>query len=328
MRSLLRTAALLTRIARLRVGPDHPRIRRRPLESATGLEGDVWEPRDGAGETLIAVHGASLSGKEECRLQAFARAVAASGVRCLVPNVRGLSRMAFVAADAADLAALASETAARHAPPALLGFSLGGSCALLAAARAGASVKYVVTFGAAHDYGTLFDEMTERWREVPQDPHQRRERIYVSLLMAYRQAVRSGDAEEVARLESPLRRFCPGLPPQEQAELERQLEALAPIAAERRSADRAALRLASPAGQLGGLTCPTGIIHDPGDALVPMDHARRLIEELQALGTGAAHRLLVTSMLDHVDLSTVRLADVATLVRIIQPVVSASRTAA
>ena len=319
-----RLVGLLARAARLNVEPDDGRIARRPLVSKSALDGDVWEPRAGATETLVAAHGASLKGKDEPRLQAFARSMAASGIRCVVPTLPGLSQMQFLASDADALAALAQETAESYARPVLIGFSFGGSCALLGAARSKSSVRYVLSFGAAHDYARLFDELCEKWRAVPADPRLRSERLYVLLMLTFRNAAQLGLREDLAPIASALGRFCQGLPQEEAQALERRLEPLAPVDAEHRYGDRAALRAASPAGQLAGLCCPTGLVHDPNDLLVPVDHAHALHRELEGLGARGSHRLLVTSLFEHVDLKRFRFSDLSKLLRILEPLVSSA----
>lgn len=324
MQRHLRLVALLARVTRLDVAPTDQRIVRRPLSAPCGLEGDVWEPRRGATDTFIALHGATLNGRDDRRLQAFGRAVAASGIRCVLPSLPGLASVRFEAggADAVAVAALSAELAARHGPPVLVGFSFGGSCALLAASRPAARLRYVLTFGAAASYEALFDELRERWRSIPSDPRERRERLYVMLLMAYRRAVRLGLEAERAALEAPFRRFCSGLSDDESAALAARLEPIAPIESETAAVDLPALRAASPAGQLESVRCPTGVLHDPRDLLVPAHHAEALAAELRRARAAGPHRLLVTRLLDHVDLrtvSSVRFAELAVLARILAP---------
>lgn len=321
MLEYLRLTGLLARIARQSIGPDDPRILRRSLESSADAC-DVWEPRSGTALTIIPVHGVTLAGKDDHRLQSFARSMAASGIRCVVPTLRGLSHMEFVAADADDLAALAKQVSESFSPPVLIGFSLGGTCALLAAAKAGPCVRHIISIGAAHDYERLVDGMNARSRTPPADARERNDRLFLALMMAYRQAAREGRREDLEAIASPLRRFCEGLSKDEAEILEKRLEPLDPIAAECRLADRNALRAASPAGQLQGLRCPTALVHDPHDVLVPPDHAEALHKEIEASGSGHSHHLLITPLLEHVDLKTFRISDLAKLMGILKSLVS------
>jgi pimeloyl-ACP methyl ester carboxylesterase len=327
MLHFLRLSALLNRIVRGNIKPDDHRIAWRKFLSSRGLICDVWEPRTRSLETVIAVHGATLNGKDDHRLQAFARSLAASGIRCVVPTMVGLSRIQFVATDADDLAALAAELANTYAPPIMVGFSFGGTCALLAAAKAGHSVRYVLSFGAAYSYEALFNELHSWWRTPPTNTRERKERLYANLIMAFRSARDIGLENNIESVASPLRRFCEGLPNAEADTLECWLESfepLKPFEAAYRGVDRLALNAASPAGQLKGLTCGTGIVHDPNDILVSPRHAKLLAQELQALHNGEKHRLLVTSLLEHVDLGKFNFADLGKLVRILEPLVSTS----
>lgn len=58
--------------------------------------------------------------------------------------------------------------------------------------------------------------------------------------------------------------------------------------------------LLSPQGRLSAPSCPVGLAHDRTDSLVPWEHSQRIFDELSAATPGLGHRLVVTSLLQHV----------------------------
>jgi hypothetical protein len=100
-----------------------------------------------------------------------------------------------------------------------------------------------------------------------------------------------------------LRRYCDAAPLEEKRRFfEAQLRPLGLLRHDHARQDPATLAAVSPAGQLGGLTCSVGLLHDPDDVLVPVSEARALLEELERTCSArcARHRLLVTRLVRHV----------------------------
>lgn len=306
-RQRLRAGALLARVLRGAPGPRDPRARAAPLESEC-LSGDVFEPAGRAPPTVVALHGVTLNGKDDERLQAFARALAASGLRCVVPALPGLSRLQWTADDAARVASLLDELRSREGAPAgLIGFSFGGSCALMAAARAGRSARFALTVGAYHSLPLLYDELHAARREILDGGDSGESLLYVALVMAWRNAEALGlDAAKRLELERLLRSSCdPASARAELAFYQAHLAELDPVGFEYRARDAAALAAASPAGQLAGITCPVALLHDAEDRLVPPGHAQALAEELRGLAAAPRLQALVTPLLSHVGLGDI-----------------------
>ncbi len=300
-----RAGALLSRIARAAIGPSDPGVRLSRLASTAGLACDVFDPSDGADATVVALHGVTLNGKDDVRLQSFARALAVSGVRCVLPSLPGLSRLRWTPEDARGVASLLGEIRAQEGASAgLIGFSFGGSCALMAAARAGPSARFALSIGAYASLPTLYEELFAGRGELLLDEASREDFVYLALVMAFRNAEALGlDAPGRQTLEGLLRRACDPASLRDQVSFyEQHLAGPDPVAFEYFHRDPAALAAVSPAGQLGGATCPIALLHDRGDRLVPPGHARALGEELRGLPNGERHEVLVTGLLSHVGL--------------------------
>jgi pimeloyl-ACP methyl ester carboxylesterase len=312
----LRAAAFVARLAR--PDPSAPAPRR------LGLGGgacDLYEPRRSARATVVAIHGVTVNGKDDPRLRAFARALAASGSRCVVPTLPGLAGRRR---DPADVDAIGSaiEAATSERSAVVVGFSHGASLALLAAARPrwAGRVRSVLCFGAYHSLARVAAAL----RDLP-EPGSARDRddfVYAHLVEARRRAEELGLAPALrAAADQLLRRYCA-----EATDAEKMRffdEHLRPL----RLAGRpdpigdVALDLVSPAGQVGGLACPVDLVHDPDDSLVPVSEGRALLAELRRAGPGHAHRLLVTRLVRHVSAAAVARPEALRLLRMLAPLV-------
>lgn len=300
-----RAGVLLARAVRGAAGPGDPRVRVARLESRSGLACDVFEPTGARQATVVALHGVTLNGKDDGRLQAFGRALAASGLRCFAPALPGLSRLQWTPEDPVRIASLLEEIRSKEGASAgLIGFSFGGSCALVAAAMAGRSARFALTVGAYHSLPALYDELHAARGELLGGGRGRESLLYVALVMAWRNADALGlDSSKSQELERLLRSACDaGVAREELAFYERHLAALDPVGFEYRRRDLDALAAASPAGKLAGITCPVALLHDAEDSLILPSHARALAGELQRLPNRPEHQVLITPLLSHVGL--------------------------
>jgi pimeloyl-ACP methyl ester carboxylesterase len=114
-----------------------------------------------AAPTVILVHGAFCAG---WAFERFATPFAAKGLRCLAPDLRGHERGARPSAAAgvsmADYAADLSELIARESePPIVIGHSLGGLAAQMAAARA--PVRALVLLAPSSPWGVAGGTLEE-----------------------------------------------------------------------------------------------------------------------------------------------------------------------
>lgn len=297
------------------------------VRGPSGMLYDDYGPPGCAPRAIVmAVHGMTTAATRDRRLVHFARVLAASGARCVLPRLPALSQCLYDAGDVDALAALLRDLGAAGAPVGVAGFSYGGSYGLLAAARpeASAAVRFVLSFGAYHHLGDLTAPYLAP-RPAPRDDAGWDDEIYLRLVLAWaRRAELALPPETVAELSHTMLHYCLELSPADKRAVhDRHLADIDVAALLARTLDPATAEALSPAGKLGGLRCPVSIIHDRNDRLVPSSHARRLHAELRRLPSAARRRLLVTGLLSHVTW-TARLAplELMRLMAALSPLVS------
>jgi pimeloyl-ACP methyl ester carboxylesterase len=301
---LARLTALLARLSRPPGGEASPRVEeRRDLRTAaTGTAYDLYAPCGTTRAALVALHGVAAHGRTDARLVHFGRSLARGGVLCAVPTLPGLADGRWDAQDIDAIVDVVSEMPSRRVG--LVGFCYGASYGLVAAARPqiAARVPFVVCFGAYHALPDLFDEyVASRERQPAADEWDNW--IYLHVVLA-RQHLPPGELREASH--ALFERYCHGVTPGEKrAFYEERLRSLDLIRIGDRARDAATLKALSPAGHLATLQATVSLIHDPRDIIVPPVHAQRLHAELQALPDRRRHRVLVTSLVSHVELAHV-----------------------
>ena len=350
---LARLAALLSRISRPPGGEASPRVeeRRDRRAPSTGTSYDLYVPRGTPRATLVALHGVTAQGRADPRLVHFGRSLACSGVTCAVPTLPGLADGRWDAGDVDAIVDVVSELPAPRVG--LLGFCYGAGYALVAAARPqiAARVPFVACFGAYHSALDLFDEyVASRERQPTEEefalhrgapggreqgelrlhrgaPEGREQAqldnwIYLHVVLA-RHHLPPGELRDASR--ALFESYCHDVTPEEKRGLYERLRPLDLISVGHSARDLATLEALSPAGKLATLQATVSLIHDPRDVIVPAAHAERLYAELQHLPDPKRHRLLVTSLVSHVELAHVlRPGEIWRLCAALEPVVRAS----
>lgn len=305
---VVRLGALVARLSRAsEPGGEDPRVvERRGLTTPGGTVYDRYEPRGPTRATVVAVHGVLLPGRRDPRLVHFGRALARTGVACVIPTLEGLASCRWDPEDLDDLEALvAGERAERVG---LVGFCFGAGYALVAAARPSiaARVAFVVCFGAYHDMGEVFDSYLARTSVEPSDEEDWDNWIYLHVVTAHQLAGTPAVPDELApRVSDVLLRYCDSASPEEKREL--YLRHLRKLELFRDPAARPApevLEALSPRGKLGSLQAAVSLIHDPKDLIVPPSQSEHLHDELARYPGARRHRLLLTRLISHTDLRT------------------------
>jgi pimeloyl-ACP methyl ester carboxylesterase len=130
-----------------------------PTEVGPGIVGDMYSGGEDA-PIVLFVPGATRRGREDPRVVGAASALARAGRRVFVPEL-ALYRRVFRHSDIEGLTG-AIGALSREGPVGIVGFSYGGSFALIAAADAevAGEVAYVAAFGAYYDLGNVIQAVT------------------------------------------------------------------------------------------------------------------------------------------------------------------------
>jgi dienelactone hydrolase len=238
------------------------------------------EPRRGA---VVLALGVALAEPDRPALLHFARTLARLGYVVLWPRSAALDAGApapeapetFVAA-VRYLLGLEGIDGARVS---LLGFSVGASTALVAAAdpALAGSVRALVFFGGYHDLPEYLISVASRsavvdGREVPWEPHPEAVRRVREVPAALGAQGVMGVLEATTREEARARLRAAPAP------------------------ERAALDRLNPAAHLQRLTARVFVLHDRGDSFVPYAEAVRLVRALPPPQVGA---FLLTDLFQH-----------------------------
>jgi pimeloyl-ACP methyl ester carboxylesterase len=308
----LRTGAFLVRNMTDRThGSRSPRLRESRVSTAAGLEYDLYEPMKPAMRPVIAVSGLTLRGEREPRFVNFCRALAESGVRIAAPALPALKSCRFDESDLHILIALIRELYEREGIAAnLVGFSVGGGLALVAAAgeEAGNAVGLAMVFGAHYDLGAVWQDLVQKHQGgPPTDDIDWEDYIWLRMIMAYRKlsSLDMGNAERKEMI-GVLASYC-GLPIARKKEFfDRVMRPRRELTELAGSDDASVLARLSPRGLLRNLKAAVMVFHDPHDLLVPAVQAQRLYEELKSRGPETRQRLLITPLLSHVNARATR----------------------
>src|SRR5262249_34379370 len=135
-------------------------VETQPLTLPSGAPGVLYLPRGSVpAHGLVLAHGIHEDGIREPRLIAFARALAATALAVLTPELVDLAHYRVTHASAVRIAEAARTLAARLGTRqvAVFGVSFGGGLALRAACEPGlrGAIERVITLGAHHDAGVV-----------------------------------------------------------------------------------------------------------------------------------------------------------------------------
>jgi len=267
-----------------------------------GALGDLWSP-GWAAPAIVLLPGAAPKGRSDPRVRAVAGALARSGRMVFVPELH-LYKARFEVADIDVIARAAAGLWRRSGVPVvLLGFSLGGSFALLAAARPSAQsdVAGVATFGSYFDLLGVLQAATtgvsvvgahrEPWRADPRAGAVVRDVATALVEPGERTALRAalrGEADPAA------------LPPGARAAYDlvtnNDPARTYPLAARLDATGHALLADFSPAAVAQRIKVPVFAMHSRDDPLVPYGELLRLHRGLPRA------RIQTVSAFTHVDL--------------------------
>jgi pimeloyl-ACP methyl ester carboxylesterase len=317
----LRAASLLARFGESN-GVKPPDVREEvfpiALPDGTPIRARIYLPRDARGGAIVLVPGVHHLGADEPRLIRFARALSASGLTVLTPEVGALTQYRIEAASVGDIGAAAHALRARtgHAVG-VMGMSFAGGLALLAASdpRFSADVAFVVAVGAHDDLARVsrFFATNEIPRPDGSVAHLAAH-PYGPLVLVYD---RIGDffpladvpvAADALRLwlweeKDAARVRAEALAPPSRAKLSAlfagKIGSIAPELLAEIDSQGETMRAASPHGHLAALRAPVFLLHGAGDAVIPATETLWLAQDVPR---GLVQDELVSPALVHVEL--------------------------
>jgi dienelactone hydrolase len=298
-------------------------------------EGDLYTPGGRVRAAMVLVPGAAVLGRDEPRLQAFARTFARAGFAVLVPELPEVRQLRLSRADADRVAAALRQLHEwqRTAPLGVAAISYAVAPAIIAALQddVAPSLAFIAGVGGYRDTETVIRFVTTgvfrpmgSAREIHVEPN-----AYGRWAFLLANAGRLDDAEDARRLEDIARlrfsdpgvdfqRLAAGLGPQGRAVLalveNRDPDAVGglieglPVAI-RREIDGLDLALYD----LSKLRCDLILVHGRGDPMVPYSES----QALAAAASNARVSLFLIDDIGHVEFNAVSAANGWTMGRAI-----------
>jgi dienelactone hydrolase len=267
---------------------------------------------------VVLVHGVHRLGIQEPRLIRFARAMAASGVTVLTPQVDEIADYRVDPASIHTLGSAAVMLSARtHAPVGLMGMSFAGGLSLLAAAdpKYAEDIAFVVAIGAHHDLARVSRFFATNLVERPDGPPAHlTAHGYGALVLIYGRAERFFPPEDVAVARDAIRLWlwderaaararAEALSPESWAKMDVLFDGPMELVAREVLAvvdeDAEAMTTVSPHGHLSRLQAPVFLLHGAGDTVIPSAETEWIASEVPPR---LLRNALVSPAITHVEL--------------------------
>jgi pimeloyl-ACP methyl ester carboxylesterase len=285
------------------------------------IRGRIYTPRGPSRGAIVLVPGVHHLGIDEPRLIRFARAVCASGVIVLTPEIGALVDYRIEGASAGEIGEAAHALRQRVGTPVgIMGMSFAGGLALIAASdpRFVPDVAFVVAVGAHDDLARVarFFATNAIARPDGSIAHMTAH-PYGPLVLVYDHVEDFLPTADLAASTDALRLWLwedkdaararlAALPADTSAKLgalfDGDIASIAPQLLAEIDAHASALRAASPHGQLAGLRAPVFLLHGAGDAVIPATETLWLARDVRDEAKGLLRDVLVSPALVHVEL--------------------------
>jgi pimeloyl-ACP methyl ester carboxylesterase len=320
VRSHLRAAELLQRFGDVTAAPS-PDVNEElwPIDRGGGdpIRARLYMPRGAQRGAIVLVPGVHRLGIDEPRLVRFARAVSASGVVVLTPEVRALVEYRIEGASADEIGEAAHALRERIGTPVgIMGMSFAGGLGLLAASelRFGPDVAFVVAVGSHDDLSRVarFFATDEIQRPDGTTLHLRAH-PYGAMVLVYDHIQDFLPAEDLAATKEALRLWLwedanaarerlATLPPEARSKLgalfDGDIASIAPQLLAEIDANEPAFQAASPHGRLSSLRAPVYLLHGAGDKVIPSSETLWLARDVPQ---GLVRDVLVSPAVVHVE---------------------------
>ena len=267
---------------------------------------------------MVAVHGIHHLGMDEPRLVAFARAIAATGLAVLTPQVDSLADYHVDAASIATIGKSAAWLDARlgQGPVTVTGISFAGGLSLLAATNPSyaSHMRALVLMGAYDDLSRVSRFLATGQQELPDgrvEPHPAHDYgasvfVYSHLgqffpaaeLPTAHEALRDWLWEEPEKAKPVMEKLSPQARATMDALLSRRIDEVRPEILNAIQLDKAELSAISPSGNLARLDVPVYILHGSADNIIPPAESLWLAKDVPQ---SEVRDVLITGAFSHVD---------------------------
>lgn len=267
---------------------------------------------------MLVVHGIHHLGMDEPRLVSFARAVAASGLATLTPQLDTLADYHVDSASIPEIGESAAwlERQLDTGPVTVTGVSFAGGLALLAARnpRYAPHIRVLVLMGAYDNLARVSRFLATSREELPDGrsiPYAAHD--YGASVFVYAHLAQFFPADDLAAADAALRRWLweqpenakpwmdklsPASRTMMEALMARRIDEVRPKILEAIRADGPELAAISPEGQLTSLRTPVYILHGSADNIIPPAESLWLAKDLPSEDVRA---VLITGAFSHVD---------------------------
>ncbi len=318
--SHLRAAALLERFGASAAASPEVTEELMPIARANDgpIRARLYVPRGASRGAIVLIPGVHRLGIDEPRLVRFARAVSASGVVVLTPEIGALVEYRIEGASADEIGQAAHALHERVGTPVgIMGMSFAGGLALLAASdpRFVPDVAFVVAVGSHDDLARVARFFaTDAIARPDGTTLHLAAHPYGAMVLVYdhiEDFLPAGDlagAKEALRLwlwedANAARERLATLPPETQSRLgalfNGDIASIAPQLLAEIGANESAFRAASPHGRLSGLRAPVFLLHGAGDKVIPSTETLWLARDVPH---GLVRDVLVSPALVHVEM--------------------------
>ena len=267
-----------------------------------GAAFELYQPKRPR-KTIVFVYGLLLQGEQDPRVVQFARAMASAGARVVVPVLHGMKSFAVEPADRDALTDLLGYVSRDGQSVAIFAIS-AGACLTLCASEAissGTCANPIVLISPVYDLGSAWSSLHDPTLPRETDSPAWQGYIWKQCAIAYRNHQALGLSEEsLKQLEDVLQRYDNGLTPQEKIIYYR--TCLLPLkmhGSQDLLAKDDTLHLLTPRGRLNRIKSRVIILHGAHDPIVPPEHARQMLAELQQRDHAQGQDLFITSILSH-----------------------------
>lgn len=292
-----------------------------------GTAYDVYSPKGVSSGYVIALHGMTIKGKDDSRLENFARSIASGGVTCVVPILKGLSSGFFDQSDISTVHDIINEIYVQTTTkPGIIGFSFGGSYALRAGSEPESSSKlgHIIAFGPYYSLRDVSDSLAEKHGQKPSTEYEWDTLVYCILICVYGQNIKHGlYGDLIDEVKNLLFRYCDDADIEEKKqfyyEKGHKLDSFLKSVSELDEDTASALSLQE---RIRHLRAPVNLVHDENDPIIESSHSIRIHEDISRNNPDLSASLLVTTMLSHVSPANIfKIREIMSFYRAMEPLV-------